>query len=295
MNTIGPGVIAMLEESLDLVERDWRGLVIANEAENFSVGANLHLVLAEIDDDELDEVAWMVERFQRANQRLRLCERPVVVAPRGMTLGGGCEIMLAADAICAAAESYIGLVELGAGVIPSGGGCKEILRRIDESAPEGVDLFPFVRRAFETVGMARVASSAVEARELGFLGPGDRIAIHGDHLIHAAKQHVLALDQAGYRPPAPRTDIRVLGEPGLAAFRVALHNFAEGGQITEYDQVVAGWLAWVLCGGSLSAPERVSETYLLELEREAFLALCEEPRTQARMEHILKTGKPLRN
>jgi 3-hydroxyacyl-CoA dehydrogenase len=297
MNTIGPGVIAMMRKAVDEVEKNWRGLVIGNEADNFCVGANLLLVLNEIDDDNWDDVEWMVEQFQGVNQRLRYSQRPVVVAPRGLTLGGGCEVLLGADRVCAAAESYIGLVELGAGLIPAGGGCKEMIKRAHQAVPAGaqIDLFPFVRKVFETIGMARVATSAGEAVELGYLRADDRISIHGDHLIADAKNLVLALDRAGYRPPRPLDDIRVVGEAGLATFRTALHNFAVGGQITEYDGVVGEKLAWVLCGGEVSGASRVSEQYLLELEREAFMSLCGETRTLARMEHILKTGKPLRN
>ncbi len=297
MNTIGPGIIEMIDRSLDEVEKNWRGLVIGNNADNFSVGANLLLVLNEIDDDNFDEVEWMADRFQKVNQRIRYSERPVVTAPHGLTLGGGCEVTLAANRVCAAAETYIGLVEVGAGVIPAGGGCKELIRRIDESVPEdaAVDLFPLVRRIFETVGMAKVATSGDEAKEFGFLAAEDRTVINGDYLIDEAKRTVLALDLAGFTPGRPRDDIRVIGAPGLAAIRTGLFNMAEAGFITEYDGVVGDKLAVILCGGELSGARRVSEQYLLDLEREAFMSLCGDPRTQARMEHILKTGKPLRN
>ncbi|MEZ4649641.1 MAG: 3-hydroxyacyl-CoA dehydrogenase NAD-binding domain-containing protein [Candidatus Eisenbacteria bacterium] len=297
MNTIGPGLIEAIEKSVGIVEESWRGLVIANEADNFSVGANLLLILNEIDDENYDDVDWMVRRFQNVNQRIRYSSRPVVVAPHGLTLGGGCEVTLAANRVVADAETYIGLVELGAGVIPAGGGCKEWVRRVHLSVPDGVDvdLFPFLRRAFETVGMAKVATSGVEAKDLGYLANDDVVVLNRDHRIYEAKQNVLALDIAGFDAGRPLEDIRVVGEPGLAKIRAGLHNMRASGYITEYDHVLGDKLAWVLCGGEVSAGTRVSEQYLLDLEREAFLALCEDNRTLARMEHILKTGKPLRN
>jgi 3-hydroxyacyl-CoA dehydrogenase len=297
MNTISPAVIELLDRSVEIVEREFRGLVIGNEAENFSAGANLALVLEAIGRGEWELVESVVASFQAANQRIRFCRRPVVAAPRGLTLGGGCEIVMAAGTACAAAETYIGLVEVGAGLIPSAGGCKEMVRRVDEMIPCDVEmhLFPLFRRLFETVGMGRVAGSAREAMDLGFLRGSDRIVMNGDHLLKRARDVVLTLDAEGYLPPRPRTDIRVLGAPGLATFRSALHNFAEARQITEHDQVVGERLAWVLCGGDLSGPGRVSEEYLLNLERRAFIDLCRERRTQERMTHLLKTGKPLRN
>ncbi|HEX9886057.1 MAG TPA: 3-hydroxyacyl-CoA dehydrogenase NAD-binding domain-containing protein [Longimicrobiales bacterium] len=300
MNTIGPGLVEMMERSLDEVEGKgdrWRGLVIGNDAPQFGAGANLLLILNEIDDDNYEDVEWMVERFQGINQRVRFASVPVVVAPHGVTLGGACEITLAGDAVCAALETYIGLVEVGAGVIPAGGGCKELLRRIDEAAPDDpeADLFPYVRRAFETVGMAKVATSGHEAREMGYLRGTDRVSVNRDRLLHDARTLVLSLADAGYRPPLPRTDIRVVGEPGLAALRIGLDQMERAGWISAFDKVVGDRLAWVLSGGDVSPSSRVSEAYLLELEKEAFMYLCHEPLTLDRMEHILKTGKPLRN
>lgn len=298
MNTIGPGVIDGIHKSLDLMEGGaWRGLVLGNNADLFSAGANLLMVLNELDEENYEDVEWMVRRFQQTCQRLRYSARPVVAAPHGLTLGGGCELTLGCDAAAAAAETYIGLVEVGAGLIPAGGGCMHMIARIHETAPDdpGVDLFPYVRRVFEQVGMAKVATSAKEAVELGYLRPEDRITVNGDHLLHNARDLVLAMDLAGYQPPRPRTGIRVVGEPGLAALRVGMHNLRRANRITEYDHVVGGKLAWVLCGGEVSPSARVDEDYLLDLERQAFLELCRDPRTQARMGHILKTGKPLRN
>jgi len=297
MNTIGPGIIDMMERSLDEVEANWRGLVVGNDATQFCAGANLLLVLNEIDDDNYEEVEWILERFQKVNQRLRFSTRPVVVAPHGLTLGGGCEVVLGGDAVCAALETYIGLVEVGAGLIPAGGGCKELVRRADEAAPDtpDTDMFPYVRRIFEMVGMGKVATSGHEAREMDFLRPTDRVSINPDRLLHDAKNAVLAMDMAGYSPPVLRTDIRVVGEPGLAAIRIGLDHMERAGWISAYDRVVGDTLAWVLCGGEVSGSSRVSEDYLLELEKEAFMRLCGEVETLERMEHILKTGKPLRN
>jgi 3-hydroxyacyl-CoA dehydrogenase len=297
MNTVGPGIIDMMERSLDEVEARWRGLVVANDAPQFSAGANLLLILNELDDDNAGDVEWILGRFQRANLRLRLCSRPVVAAPQGLTLGGGCEVVMGADAVVASLETYIGLVEVGAGLVPAGGGCKELIRRVDEAAPQapGTDLFPWIRRVFETVGMGKVATSAHEAQEMGFLRSTDQVTANRDRLLHDAKARVLAMDEAGYRPSPPRTDIRVAGEPGLAALRVGLDHMVRAGYISAHDKVVGDALAWVLCGGEVSASSRVSEEYLLDLEKEAFMRLCAEPKTLERMEYILKTGKPLRN
>jgi 3-hydroxyacyl-CoA dehydrogenase len=297
MNILNAGVVELLEASVDETERRARGLVIGTDASNFCAGADLTLIVGAIERKDWAAIDTFVRGFQHLTQRLRHSSRPIVAAPRGLTLGGGCEIVLACDRVRAAAESYIGLVEVGAGLIPAGGGCNELVKRIDESVPAdlGIDLFPFVRRTFEIVGTARVSGSASEARDLGFLRAADGISMNADHLWHDAKATVLALDLEGYRPPRVRTDIRVLGRPGLAAFRSALVNLSEARQITSYDAVVGDVLAWVLCGGDLSGPARVSEEYLLRCEREAFVRLCRDDRTRDRIVHLLKTGKPLRN
>jgi 3-hydroxyacyl-CoA dehydrogenase len=242
-------------------------------------------------------VEKILREFQSLNQRLRFSSCPTVVAARGLTLGGGCEVAMGADHVVAAAETYIGLVELGAGVIPGGGGCKELVKRADERIPPGVQLdpFPYVRWIFETVGMARVATSAAEAVELGFLRATDKMVMNADHLLHHAKNAVLALDRAGYAPSLPRHDIRVLGKPGLATLESAVYNMGNAGFASPYDQILARELAWILTGGDLTGPSTVSEAYLLELEVQAFMRLCHDERTQARMAHILNTGKPLRN
>ncbi len=297
MNTIGPGIMEMMERALDEVEANWRGLVVGNDGEHFSAGANLLLVLNELDDDNWEDVDWMVNRFQQLNQRLRFSSRPVVVAPHGLVLGGGCEVTVAGDSACAAAETYIGLVEVGAGLVPAGGGCKEMVKRVHESLPEDteVDLLPLVRRLFETIGMARVATSAREGQELGYIRAADKVVMNGDHLLHEARSMVLALAATGYRAPRPLRDIRVAGETGLALLRVGLHNMKAAGYISEHDALIGDHLARILCGGEVAPGSRVDEQYLLDLEREAFMSLLGEPKTLARMEHILKTGKPLRN
>lgn len=297
MNPIGPETIDVMHRAMDRAEESARGIVIGNDAEHFSAGANLKLMIDAIDKGELERIERIVKALQDVNQRLRFCDRPVVVACHGYTLGGACEVLLGADRVCAAAESYIGLPELGAGVIPAGAGTKELIKRLDESVPRDAELnlFPLLRRLFEIVGTARVATSAREAMELGFLRATDRIVMNRRFLLDDARRMVVALDTEGYAPPRPRTDIRVLGEPALATFRAAMHNLRDARRITEYDQVVGEELAWVLVGGDLTGPARVSEQYLLDLEREAFMRRVRDPRTRARMEHLMSTGKPLRN
>ena len=298
MNIIGEGVGAMLERALErLAGGDWRGLVIGGRGENLTAGANLKLILGLIAGGKWDGLGALIARFQQVNQALRGNTRPVVVACRGLALGGGCELSLHAARVVAAAESYLGLVEVGAGVIPAGGGCKELVRRLDESLPaefEG-DPLPFVQRLFLTIGKAQVSGSAEQARALGYLGPRDAIVMNADHLWHAARQAVLDLDRDGWVPPWPRRDLRVMGEAGLAALEVGLWNLEEGRAISAHDRLVGRKLATVLCGGAVGYGVRVSEQHLLDLEREAFLSLCGERKTQERMEALLSTGKPLRN
>jgi 3-hydroxyacyl-CoA dehydrogenase len=296
MNVIDGSVIDLLEAALDRAAADFRGLVIGTDDEHFCAGADLSLIAGAITGGDHATIEDAVRRFQGLNQRLRFSPVPVVVATRGMVLGGGCEVLLAATHARAAAESYVGLVEVGAGVIPAGGGLKELLRRVDEAVPADlqIDLFPFVRRQFEMVGTARVSTSGPEAQELGFVPPGP-VSMNADHVLDDARRMVVGLHAMGYEPPRPRTDIRVVGGPGLAALRSGMVNLHAGRRITDYDRVVGDHLAQVLCGGDISGPARVSEEYLLTLEREAFVALCRDPRTLARIESLLTTGKPLRN
>jgi 3-hydroxyacyl-CoA dehydrogenase len=253
------------------------------------------LLLLGAQEAEWEEIAASVKRFQNANMSLRYSPKPVVVAPHGMALGGGCEVTMHGDKARAAAESYIGLVEVGVGLIPGGGGVKEMVLRAVEDAVPDEDLFPRVKKVSETIAMARVSTSAVEARALGFLRESDPITMNRDRLIEDAKQTALAMAREGYVQPHPRNDIPVLGEPALAAIKLAIHMMIRGGFISEYDGHVARKLAYVITGGALSRRTNVSEQYLLDLEREAFVSLCGERKTQERMQHMLKTGKPLRN
>jgi 3-hydroxyacyl-CoA dehydrogenase len=229
---------------------------------------------------------------------LRYSPKPVVVAPFQMAFGGGCEMTLHADRARAAAETYIGLVEVGVGLIPGGGGTKEMLVRALDSIPAGMteaDPFPFVKRAFETIALARVATSAAEAKAYGFLREEDSFSMNADRLIADAKQEVLSLAATGYTQPRPRTDLLALGNAGLSTIKLGIHQLKRGGFISDYDAVIGEMLARVLTGGDLNHETRVSEQYLLDLEREAFLSLCGRRQTQERIAHMLKTGKPLRN
>ncbi|MBM4167768.1 MAG: 3-hydroxyacyl-CoA dehydrogenase [Ignavibacteria bacterium] len=297
MNAIGEDIIQMVHYSLGEVEKNFEGLVIGNEGAHFSVGANLMLILMAAQDEEWDDLDFIVRQFQKATMSLRYSPKPVVVAPFGMTLGGGCEFTIHGDRVRASAELYMGLVEVGVGVIPAGGGTKEILLRNLESIPEDTkpDLFPYVQRAFETIGLAKVSTSAMEARTLGLLRPTDGISMNKDHLIADAKKVVLAMRQEGYSAPVPRTHIPVLGEPARATLTVGMHNMKQAGWISQYDMHIGSKLAFILTGGNITSPQHVSEQYLLDLEREAFLSLCGEKRTQDRMAYMLKNGKPLRN
>jgi 3-hydroxyacyl-CoA dehydrogenase len=296
MNAIGGDIVAMLQAGLKALETDFDAMVVANQATNFSVGANLMLLLISAQEEEWDDIHMAVRQFQNINMALKYAPRPVVAAPQGMALGGGCEISLHASRVHAAAELYIGLVETGVGLIPGGGGVKEMLVRANEKAAgaEDLDLFHALKPVFENIAMAKVSTSAEEARTLGYLRPADLIGMNRDRLVADAKQTALAMARAGYHPPAP-PQIRVLGEEFLAGAKLAIHMLLRGEYITEYDAVVGRKLANVLAGGPLSAPQTVSEQYILDLEREAFVSLSGERKTQERIAHTLKTGKPLRN
>lgn len=295
MNSIGADTISMMNYALKEGGEAFDALVVANQGENFSVGANLMLLLLGAQEGEWDEIAASIRQFQNANMALRYSPKPVVVAPHGMALGGGCEVTMHGDRARAAGETYLGLVEVGVGLIPGGGGVKEMVLRAVEDAVPDEDLFPRIKRVSETIAMARVSTSALEARELGFLHEADSITMNRDRLIEDAKQTALAMAREGYVQPHPRNDIPVLGEPALAAIKLAIHMMIKGGFISEYDGHVARKLAYVITGGGLSRKTNVSEQYLLDLEREAFVSLCGERKTQERMQHMLKTGKPLRN
>jgi len=304
MNAIGADLIAMIHKGLKRLETDFDAMVIANQAQNFSVGANLMLVLVAAQEQEWDELHMAVRQFQNINLAIKYAPKPVVAAPQGMALGGGCEISLSSARIQAAAEAYIGLVEVGVGLIPGGGGTKEMVIRANELAGSGedVDLFHALRPIFQSIATAKVGTSAEESRELGFLRREDGVSMNRDRLVADAKEVALALARSGHRRAAPSaqegaqsTQIKVLGEQFLAAAKIAIHIMVRGGYASDYDAHVARKLANILAGGALSAPQHVSEQYLLDLEREAFVSLCGEKKTQERIAHTLKTGKPLRN
>jgi 3-hydroxyacyl-CoA dehydrogenase len=296
MNALDEDISIITTEALDRVEKDFDGLVIGNEADNFSAGANLFMVVVAAQQGMWDTLDKAVRGLQNMNMRMRYFPKPVVVAPAGMALGGGCEITMHASRVVAASETYIGLVELGAGVIPAGGGTKEYMRRIINPAlkTDMAEAFPFIQRAFLQIGQAKVATSAEEARGMAILTPSDRIVMNREHLLTEAKREVLAMSGAGYHPPAPEL-IYAPGRDLFGAMKIGAWSFAEGKYITEYDSHIAAKLAYVMAGGMLSKPTWVSEQYILDLEREAFLSLCGDERTQARMWSLLQTGKPLRN
>jgi 3-hydroxyacyl-CoA dehydrogenase len=298
MNSIGGDTLQMLKASLAEVEKNFVGLVVGNQGVNFSVGANLMLLLLEAQEENWDEINMIIRAFQNATMSLRYSAKPVVVAPFQMTFGGGCEMALHGDRVRAAAETYIGLVEVGVGLIPAGAGTKEMLVRALDAIPKGADdadPFPFIKRTFETIALAKVATSAEEARGLGFLGTDDSISMNSDRLIADAKQEVLSMAATGYVEPQQRTDILALGLPALATLKLGIHQMKRGGFISDHDALIGEKLARILTGGDLNHPTRVSEQYLLDLEREAFLSLCGERKTQERIGHMLKNGKPLRN
>ncbi|HSK71166.1 MAG TPA: 3-hydroxyacyl-CoA dehydrogenase/enoyl-CoA hydratase family protein [Pyrinomonadaceae bacterium] len=297
MNAIGGDTVQMMNFAIDEVEKNFKGLVIGNQGGNFSAGANIMLLLLAAQEEEWDDINIMIRQFQNAVMRLRYSAKPVVTAPYGLTLGGGCEVTMHGDKVRAAAETYIGLVEVGVGLIPAGGGTKELTMRAMDLAKRTPDADPlaFLKKTFELIGMAKVATSAQEARAFGILRPSDAISMNGDRLIADAKQEVLNLDASGYVQPVERTDILALGEQGQAAMKLALYMMKRGGYISEHDELIGKKLAKVMSGGDLNHQTNVSEQYLLDLEREAFLSLCGERKTQERIAHMLKTGKPLRN
>ncbi len=304
MNALGDDIINMIYKTVDIVGQDFDGLVIANHGTNFSAGANLPLVLFTALEEEWDDLEWMVKTFQDAFMKLKYLDKPVVAAPAGMALGGGCEVCLAADRVRFAAETYMGLVEVGVGLIPAGGGTKELVVRNSEHLfevpkggvyPKQIELMPFVARTFETIALAKVATSGPEAVKIGYLRPTDRMTVNRDYLIEDAKKTVLAMNMEGYRPPRPLDEIRVAGKDTLAMLKLAVWTLHEQGFATDHDVTVSNKVAHVVCGGEILADTKVSEQYLLDLEREAFVSLCGDPKTHARIQHMLETGKPLRN
>jgi 3-hydroxyacyl-CoA dehydrogenase len=294
---IGADLIQMIQFAVKEVSRNYRGLVIASEAPNFCVGANLMLMLMEAQDHNWDEIDLMVRQFQQTMGSLRYLDRPVVAAPYGLTLGGGVEMCLPCDRIQASAELYMGLVEVGVGLIPGGGGTKEMLLRWTEGLDpkeHRVALQPLVNQVFLTIGQAKVSTSALEARKYRFLRDCDGITSNKDFLLYEAKQVVLGLANSGYKAPQPRK-IPVVGETGYNVLKLGAYDFLQSGYITEHDYKIATKLAYVLSGGLVPEGTLVTEQYLLDLEREAFLSLIGEPKTQQRMQYMLMKGKPLRN
>lgn len=295
MNTLGGEVIEAINKGISIAEKDFKGIVIANEGANFSAGANLALLLMNAVEQEYDEIDFMIRTFQKTMMRARYSSIPVVVAPHSMALGGGCEITLHADRVQATAELYMGLVEMGVGLIPGGGGTKEMTMRMADGVEDGDIIMNSLRNAFLTIGQAKVSTSAHEAFELGFLRRGDGISVSKNRQIVDAKAKVLELAHAGYTQPTPRKDIKVLGKSGLGMVYAGANSMFSGGYISEYDKYLSEKLGYIMCGGDLSAPTMVSEQYLLDLERETFLHLCGQKKTLERIQHMLTTGKPLRN
>ncbi|RPJ74444.1 MAG: 3-hydroxyacyl-CoA dehydrogenase, partial [Acidobacteria bacterium] len=305
-SAIGEDIVRLVAETLDPEGdsvRSFSAFVIGGDAEQFSVGANLMQLLLSIQEDEWDDVEFAVRAFQRMTAAIKFCPRPVVVAPFGFCLGGGAEMALHACRRQAHAELYMGLVETGVGLLPGGGGCKEMtLRAVDAAASvrgegrsESVELMQALRRNFESIAMSKVSTSAAEARRLGFLAPGDGLSMNRERLLADAKQLARDLAAAGYAPPLPRNDVPAPGENILASLKLGVHMMRSGEYISDHDVKVANRVAYVLCGGNVTPGAPVSEQYLLDLEREAFLSLCGEKKTQERIAFTLKTGKPLRN
>jgi len=296
MNTIGGDVLVGINKAIDLAEKEHQGLVIGNQAANFSVGANIGMIFMMAVEQEYDELNSAIKYFQDTMMRMRYSSIPTISAPHGMTLGGGCEISLHADKIVAAAETYMGLVEFGVGVIPGGGGSKEMALRASDSFNEGDVELNSLQKNFLTIGMAKVSTSAYEAFDLGLLQKGkDTIVVNKERQIATAKAHAKLMAESGYTQPVKRKNVKVLGKQALGMFLVGTDSMEHSKYISAHDQKIANKLAYVMAGGDLSEPTMVTEQYLLDIEREAFLSLCSERKTLERIQHMLKTGKPLRN
>ncbi len=294
-NTLGTGVVEAINKGISLGEEKYKGVVIANEGANFSLGANLGMVFMYAIEQEYDELDFMIRSFQQTMMRARYSSVPVVVAPHNMALGGGCELTMHADHVQASAETYIGLVEVGVGLIPGGGGTKENALRVSDSLESGDVELNALQNAFMNVAMAKVATSAVEAQEMGILRPSDGISMNRDRQIADAKAAALRLFDEGYTMPKQREDIKVQGKTGIALFMAGVSGMKMANYISEHDKKIAEKIAYVMCGGDLSYPQEVSEQYLLDLEREAFLSLLAEKKTLERIQSVLQGGKPLRN
>ncbi len=295
MNSLGAGVIEGINKGIALAEKDFRALLIGNDAPNFSAGANLATLFMFAIEQEYDELEMMIRQFQQTITRVRFSKIPVVTAPRGLTLGGGCELMMHSDRAVAAAESYIGLVELGVGLIPAGCGTKEMALRVSDSLIKGDTELNRLQEAFMNIAMAKVGTSAHEARNMMYLRPTDTIVVNGERLLAEAKRAAVELAEAGYVAPQPRRDIKVQGKAGIALFMAGITGMHMGKYISDHDKKIAEKLAYVINGGDLSYTQMVSEQYLLDLEREAFLSLCTEKKTLERIQSLLQGGKPVRN
>ena len=296
MNTIGGDVLAAVNKAIDLAEKNYQGLIIGNQAANFSVGANIGMIFMMAAEQEYDELNMAIKYFQDTMMRMRYSAIPTISAPHGMALGGGCEISLHADKVVAAAETYMGLVEFGVGVIPGGGGSKEMALRASDLFHKGDVQLNVLQEHFLTIGMAKVATSAYEAFDLGLLQKGkDVVVVNKERQIAQAKKHAILMAEAGYTQPVRRDDVLVLGKQALGMFMVGTDSMQDSKYISKHDQKIANKLGYVMAGGDLSEPTKVTEQYLLDLEREAFLSLCTERKTLERIQHMLKTGKPLRN
>ena len=296
MNIVGGDTIQMLQAGVREASRNFTALVVGNDAPNFSAGANLMLVLLEAQEENWEEIDLMIRAFQQTTMALRYADVPVIVAPAGLTLGGGCEIVLHGDRVQASADTFMGLVEVGVGLIPAAGGTKEMVARAAEETPAGTpDYLPPIQRAFETVAFAKVSSSAPDAQRLGYLRPVDALTMNRERLLADAKARALQRVNEGYHPPPPRNAIRVGGDAVLAALKLGIHLAWRAGRISEHDALIGRKLAALMAGGTLPHPTTVTEQELLDLEREAFLSLVGERKTLERIQHTLKTGKPLRN
>ncbi|MBT4959513.1 MAG: 3-hydroxyacyl-CoA dehydrogenase [Flavobacteriaceae bacterium] len=296
MNTLGQGVLMGINKAVDLAEKNYKGIVIGNEGSHFSAGANLGAIFMASAEQEYDEINFAIKFFQDSMMKLRYSSIPVIAAPHGLTLGGGCEVTMHSDKAVVYSESYIGLVEVGAGLIPGGGGCKEMALRASKKFSKNDVELNVLQEYFLNIGMAKTSTSAYEAIDLGYLQPNnDTIIMNKNHQISIAKKHAILMSDYGYLPPCKEKNIKVLGKQALGMFMVGSDTMKAGGYISEHDQKIANKIAYVISGGDLSQSTLVNEQYLLDLEREAFLSLCSERKTLERIQYILKTGKPLRN
>ena len=296
MNSIGENVLLGINKAIDLAEENFQGLVIGNQAANFSAGANLAMILMAATEQEYDEINSSIKKFQETTMRLRYSNIPTIASVQGMSLAGGCEVLMHCDKTIANSETYTGLVEVGVGLIPGGGGTKEMTLRASNKYNKNDVELNILQEHFLSIGMAKVSTSAHEAYDLGIFTKGkDVIVMNNNSQIALAKSHAKIMAESGYVPPLREKNIKVLGKQALGMFLVGTHSMESANYISEFDKKIANKLAYVMAGGDLSEPTMVSEQYLLDLEREAFLSLCGERKTLERIQHMLTKGKPLRN